>query len=54
MVELYEQNGWRLDRVSGSHHIMSKEGRRPQSIPCHAGKQLGKGLEGKLLKRMTQ
>lgn len=54
MVRLYEQNGWSLDRVRGSHHVMVKPGRRPQPIPVHAGQALPRGLERKLLKDMTR
>src|SRR5439155_21000150 len=30
-----EEHGWRLVRISGSHHIFAKEGRRPLSIRVH-------------------
>ena len=31
-------NGWKLVRVSGSHHIFAKEGELPLSIPVHRNK----------------
>ncbi len=35
---LLESNGWTLARISGSHHIFTKPGRLPISIPVHHGK----------------
>ena len=35
---LLGSNGWRLSRINGSHHIFTKEGRWPISIPVHGGK----------------
>lgn len=45
----FEQHGWVFDHQTGSHMIMKKNGRHA-SIPNH--KELGKGLEQKLLKLM--
>jgi predicted RNA binding protein YcfA (HicA-like mRNA interferase family) len=44
-----ESNGWKLDRISGSHHIMIKES-KTLSVPLHGKKDLGKGLLVKLMK----
>ncbi len=30
--------GYELSRVHGSHHIFTKEGKQPVSIPVHQGK----------------
>ena len=49
MKEL-KKDGWVLDRVNGSHHILSK-GKRTITVPVHGNKSLGKGLEQKLLKQ---
>ncbi len=50
MVKLYEKNGWIFIRQNGtSHRIMGKNG-QTEPIPMH--KELSKGLECKLLKRM--
>jgi len=35
---MLEAKGYRLDRVSGSHHIFAKPGCLPQSVPVHGGK----------------
>jgi len=48
MLKLYLKNGWILDHVTGSHHIMIK-GKLSVSIPVH-NKDLKKGTEQKLLK----
>jgi predicted RNA binding protein YcfA (HicA-like mRNA interferase family) len=49
LIKQLEKNGWILDRIHGSHHIMvNKE--RTLSVPVHGGKDLGKGLLNKLLK----
>ena len=49
LVALFKKNGWELDRVNGSHHIMVK-GNKTLSVPCH-NKDLGKGLYNALLKQ---
>jgi predicted RNA binding protein YcfA (HicA-like mRNA interferase family) len=48
MLKLYLKNGWILDHVTGSHHIVIK-GESSVSIPVHS-KELKKGTEQKLLK----
>ena len=35
---LLEAHGWILTRISGSHHVFTKAGRTPLSIPVHQGK----------------
>jgi predicted RNA binding protein YcfA (HicA-like mRNA interferase family) len=36
--KLLEAKGYRLTRISGSHHIFTKAGARPVPIPVHKGK----------------
>lgn len=48
MLKLYLRDGWELDHVTGSHHIVVKNG-VSVSIPVHS-KDLKKGTEQKLLK----
>ncbi|MDR1453627.1 MAG: type II toxin-antitoxin system HicA family toxin [Candidatus Margulisbacteria bacterium] len=48
MLKLLLKNGWTLDRVSGSHHVLQKAD-KTLVVPYHA-KDLGKGLEKKILK----
>jgi len=48
LVKLLKKNGWTLDRINGSHHMMVKDG-ETVSVPCH-NKDLGKGLLNDLLK----
>jgi len=42
------QDGWKLDRIQGSHHII-KKGTETETIPVH-GKDVPKGLLNKILK----
>lgn len=49
LLRLLQYNGWILDRVRGSHHLMIKEG-RTLSVPVHGNKELGKGLLNRLKK----
>lgn len=49
-LKLLEDDGWVLDRIAGSHHIMTK-GDKKISIPVHSGKALPTGLLNKLLKQ---
>ena len=48
MLKLFLRNGWKLDHVSGSHHIVIKDS-SSVSIPVHS-KDLKKGTEQRLLK----
>lgn len=44
-VRLIERRGWRLLRVSGSHHIYGKEGSTIRlSVPIHGNRPLKIGL----------
>ena len=43
LIKLLKQNGWELERIQGSHHIMVK-GTKTLSVPVHGNKDLGKGL----------
>jgi len=49
LVALLERRGWQVERVRGSHHVLTK-GDRTLSVPVHAGRDLGTGLLHKLLK----
>jgi predicted RNA binding protein YcfA (HicA-like mRNA interferase family) len=40
LIRLFEENGWTLDRIQGSHHIMEKPGFRPVPIPVHGNRDL--------------
>jgi len=50
LVKLLKQNGWQVDRISGSHHIMVK-GNRTISVPVHGKKELGKGITQAILRQ---
>ncbi len=49
LIKILEENGWVLDRIRGSHHIMIKDD-KTLSVPLHGSKDLGKGLLNRLLK----
>ena len=36
--KMLEARGYRLERISGSHHVFTKAGYRPVPIPVHKGK----------------
>ena len=49
LCRLLELNGWRLQRISGSHRIYSKPGeRKVLSIPVHGNRDLKPGLATRL------
>ncbi len=50
LIKLLQQNGWRLHRIEGSHHILFKED-KTLSVPVHGNKDLGKGLLHALMKQ---
>jgi len=49
LLKLLEADGWRLDRINGSHHIMIK-GNKTLVVPVHGKKDLPKGTLNNILK----
>ena len=44
-IRILQKRGWRLKRISGSHHIFIKEGHRERIvIPVHGNQPLKIGL----------
>ena len=41
LMNILKVNGWRFDRISGSHHIFIKEGYRSIPVPLHGNKDIG-------------
>jgi predicted RNA binding protein YcfA (HicA-like mRNA interferase family) len=50
LVKKLEKNGWRLVRISGSHHLMQKEA-KTVPIPVHGKKDLSNSLFNTILKQ---
>ncbi len=49
-VRAFERAGFVLDRISGSHHILKKEGHALRlTVPVHKGKTVGVGLLSSLI-----
>ena len=49
LLKFFLQNGWKLDRINGSHHILKKDD-KTEIIPVH-GRDIPKGLLNAILKR---
>ena len=49
LLSLLKKNGWRVDRINGSHHILVK-GNKTISLPVH-GADMKTGLENAILKQ---
>ena len=49
LIRLLKDNGWVVDRIKGSHHIMRK-GSQTEAIPLH-NTDLKPGLLNSILKR---
>ncbi len=41
IMKILKDNGWTLERISGSHHVFEKEGCRPVTVPFHGNKDIG-------------
>lgn len=50
ILKILEANGWTLDRINGSHHVMEK-GSVAVPVPVHGAKDLGIGLIKKIEKQ---
>ncbi|MNL85402.1 YcfA-like protein [compost metagenome] len=49
LVKLLKQNGWVLDRINGSHHVMKKDG-MTIPVPVHGKADLKTGTLHRILK----
>jgi predicted RNA binding protein YcfA (HicA-like mRNA interferase family) len=49
LVKKLTQQGWVVDRIQGSHHVL-KKGNLITSVPVHGSKDLKTGLLHRLLK----
>jgi predicted RNA binding protein YcfA (HicA-like mRNA interferase family) len=47
VVAKLQDAGWVLDRIRGSHHILTKDG-KAVPIPVHGSRDLGAGLLAKI------
>ncbi|WP_306371611.1 type II toxin-antitoxin system HicA family toxin [Nocardiopsis sp. CC223A] len=43
VLKALEKAGYRIDRVTGSHHVMVHTDRPPVSVPVHKGRDMKKG-----------
>ena len=43
IIKKFQAHGWVLDRINGSHHILSKDG-KAVPVPVHGTKDVGAGL----------
>lgn len=50
LVKLMQDNGWMLDRINGSHHVMVKDG-VAIPVPVHGKKELKTGTQSAILKK---
>jgi len=41
VMNILKKNGWKLERISGSHHVFDKDGCRPITVPFHGNVDLG-------------
>jgi len=41
IMKILKANGWKLDRINGSHHIFQKDGYRSIPVPVHGNRDLG-------------
>jgi predicted RNA binding protein YcfA (HicA-like mRNA interferase family) len=51
MSALLEERGWTLARVTGSHHIFTRQGSTLRiTVPVHANRDLKTGLQRAIMK----
>jgi predicted RNA binding protein YcfA (HicA-like mRNA interferase family) len=52
LIRILKQNGWFVVRQSGSHVMMQHPDKPIQlTVPNHGSKEIGKGLQQKILKQ---
>lgn len=50
LIKILKNNGWKLDRVKGSHHILIKDN-NTVVVPVHSNRDLPKGTMDAILKQ---
>ncbi len=50
LIKLLQQQGWTLDRIQGSHHILIR-GDETLSVPVHGNSDLKKGTLHAIMKQ---
>lgn len=50
LLKLLEKAGWTIDRISGSHHIMKRDG-QTIVVPVHGNADLKPGILNSILKK---
>ena len=50
LIRLLQQQGWVLDRIQGSHHILVRED-KTLSVPVHGNSDLKKGTLNAIMKQ---
>lgn len=51
MIKALVRLGWTLDRVAGSHHILTRPGHSPVTIPAKKGATLKEGTARSILRQ---
>ena len=51
MIKALVRLGWTLDRVTGSHHILTKPGHSPVTVPVKKGATLKEGTARSILRQ---
>lgn len=51
MIKALARLGWTVARVSGSHHILTKAGHQPVTVPVKRGATLKEGTARSILKK---
>lgn len=51
MIKALVRLGWALDRVAGSHHVLTRPGRSPITVPVKKGATLKEGTARSILKQ---
>jgi predicted RNA binding protein YcfA (HicA-like mRNA interferase family) len=51
LIRLIEEHGWKVERIEGSHHILTHPGREETlSVPVHGNSSLKIGLIKSILR----
>lgn len=51
MIRALVRLGWTLDRVTGSHHILTRPGHAPVTVPVKKGSTLKEGTARSILRQ---
>ena len=50
LIKILKKDGWKIDRINGSHHILKKED-KTITVPVHSNRDIPNGTYNAIIKQ---